>query len=59
MDGEEAKEKNILDSVIYRYTTSSSQSEMENALLKETIQTYDLSQPMKNHSCRNGDTTGP
>ncbi len=38
MDGEEAKEKNILDSVIYRYTTSSSQSEMENALLKETIQ---------------------
>ena len=32
-----AKDKNILDSVIYRYTTDSSQVEEENRILKETI----------------------
>lgn len=32
-----AKEKNILDSVIYRYTTDSNQLEEENKVLKESI----------------------
>ena len=37
MNGEEAKGKNVLDSVIYKYTTQSNQLEMENTLLKETV----------------------
>ena len=37
MNGEEAKGKNVLDSVIYKYTAQSNQLEVENALLKETI----------------------
>ena len=31
------KEKNILDSVIYSYTTNATQSEEENRILKETV----------------------
>tara|TARA_Y100000310_G_C20608226_1_gene776648 strand:+ start:135 stop:1289 length:1155 start_codon:yes stop_codon:yes gene_type:complete len=37
MDGDESKEKNVLDSVMYSYATDSNQLEIENALLKETI----------------------
>ena len=39
MEGDESKDKNVLDSVIYRYTTDSNQLELENTLLKETIGT--------------------
>lgn len=37
MPTKEAKEKNIIDSVMYRYSTSSSPYEEENRILRETI----------------------
>jgi len=37
MQTKEAKSKNIIDSIMYRYTTSSNQYEEENRILKETV----------------------
>lgn len=37
MNGSEAKEKDALDNVIYKYTAQTNQLELENALLKETV----------------------
>ena len=37
MEDSKPKEHNILDSVMYNYTSDGSQGEIENRLLKETI----------------------
>ena len=37
MPSKESKPKNIIDSIMYSYSTSSNPSEEENRILKETI----------------------
>ena len=37
MPAKEAKPKNIIDSIMYRYSTSANQFEEENRILKETV----------------------
>ena len=41
MPAKESKPKNIIDSIMYSYSTSASPHEEENRLLRETVQRLD------------------
>ena len=40
MPAKEAKPKNIIDSIMYSYSTSTNQYEEENRILKETVKRF-------------------